>query len=140
MGNCCANISDDGAQNDPRFRMVLWVALLSNAAMFVVEIIASVVSGSVSLQADALDFFGDAANYAISLCVLGLSLRARSLAAVFKGATMAAFGVWVLGSAVYRFMSEAVPDAGLMGAIGALALVARPNTVDLSSRSAPGAL
>ncbi len=107
---------------DPRFRTILWVALLSNAAMFMVELIASIVSGSVSLQADALDFFGDTANYGISLFVLGMSLKARSAAALFKSATMALFGFWVIGSAVYRAIVGTVPDAAVMGGVGLLAL------------------
>jgi Co/Zn/Cd efflux system component len=91
--------------------------------MFVVELIASFVSGSVSLQADALDFFGDAVNYGITLFVLGMALHARAKAALFKSATMAAFGLWVIGSAVYRAATGAVPDAAVMGIIGMLALL-----------------
>ena len=37
--------------------------------MFVAEIVAGVAANSRSLLADVLDFFGDAANYAISLVV-----------------------------------------------------------------------
>ncbi len=122
MGNCCAGISATDARSDPRFRRILWIALLSNAVMFVVEIYASIISSSVSLQADALDFFGDAANYGISLFVLQRSVQARSKAALFKGATMAAFGIWVLGSTLYRAYAETVPDALVMGSIGVLAL------------------
>ena len=121
MSDCCAVPAEAGA--DPRFRRILWVALVSNAAMFVVELAASLVSGSVALQADALDFFGDSANYAITLFVLSLSLQARSKAALFKAATMAAFGTWVIGSAIYRALTESVPDAAVMGAIGFVALL-----------------
>ena len=120
MGSCCASPApDDGG---PRYRLILWVALISNAAMFAVELVASWVSGSVALQADALDFFGDAANYGITLFVLGMSLRARSYAALFKSFTMGLFGVWVLASALYRLLSDTVPDAAVMGIIGLLAL------------------
>jgi Co/Zn/Cd efflux system component len=102
---------------------VLWFALLSNAIMFFVEIIASLISGSVSLQADALDFFGDAANYALTLFVLGMGLGVRAKAALFKSATMAAFGVWVIGSAIYRAAIGTVPDPAVMGGIGLMALI-----------------
>ena len=120
MSSCC---SPPAPNNDePRYRAVLWVALVANAAMFVVELAASMVSGSVSLQADALDFFSDATNYGITLFVLGMSLRARSYAALFKGLTMGLFGVWVLGSALYRLMTDTVPDAAVMGLVGLLAL------------------
>ncbi len=109
---------------DSRFRRVLWLALVVNAIMFFVEIITSWLSGSAALQADALDFLGDSLSYVISLSVLGMGLRARASAALFKGTTMAAFGVWVLGTATYRIFSGIPPEAGLMGTIGLLALLA----------------
>ena len=90
--------------------------------MFVVELTASMVSGSVSLQADALDFFGDSVNYGISLFVLSMALQARARAALFKGATMALFGIWVIGSAIYRAATDSVPDAAVMGIVGMIAL------------------
>lgn len=121
MADCC-DITGEQDRVDLRFRRILWVALLTNAAMFAVEVAASVISGSVSLQADALDFLGDSANYAITLFVLGASLRTRSKAALFKAGTMAAFGIWVLGSAAYRAIAQTVPDAAVMGAVGLLAL------------------
>ena len=61
--------------------------------MFVVEILGGYKAQSVSLWADALDFAGDAANYALSLVVLSMSLYWRATAALVKGITMAAFGV-----------------------------------------------
>ena len=120
MSSCC-NVAPP-SNDEPRYRVVLWIALLSNATMFFVELAASLISGSVALQADALDFLSDAANYGITLFVLGLSLQARSYAALFKGVTMGAFGVWVLGSALYRLATDSVPDAAVMGFVGALAL------------------
>jgi Co/Zn/Cd efflux system component len=107
---------------DARYRRVLWCALALNAAMFAVELGASWASGSVALLADAIDFFGDAANYALSLAVLGLSLTTRARAALFKAASMAAFGVFVLGQALWRLQSGAVPEAATMGIVGAAAL------------------
>ena len=123
MSDCCGPPGNAEINSDPRFRRILWVALLSNAAMFAVELVGSFISGSVSLQADALDFFGDAVNYGISLFVLGLSLQMRSRAALLKAATMGLFGCWVLGSAVYRATTLATPDAAVMGLLGALALI-----------------
>lgn len=110
--------------NDPIFRRVLWVALIVNFAMFFVEIIASYFGDSVSLQADALDFFGDGANYAISLFVLGMALHVRARASLFKGMTMAAFGLWVLGNAGYRAYMGSAPEPSIMGTIALLALIA----------------
>jgi Co/Zn/Cd efflux system component len=103
---------------------VLWAALIINVAMFGIELAGGLRAGSVSLLADATDFFGDAANYGISLLVLGLGLAWRARAALFKGLTMGTFGVFVLGRAAWSAAAGAVPEPVTMGAIGALALLA----------------
>jgi Co/Zn/Cd efflux system component len=120
---CCAGKSGKTALNDPRWRRVLWIALIVNAAMFGVEIVAGVAADSRALQADALDFLGDAANYAISLGVAGMAIAWRARAALLKAATMLAFGLWVFASAVWGFVAGTAPEAETMGIVGALALV-----------------
>src|SRR5438034_10519715 len=104
MGVDCCDHRDlpDPHRGNPAYRRVLWAVLAINAVMFVVEIGAGLAAGSAALQADALDFLGDAANYAISLAVVGLSLRHRAVAALAKAATMGVFGLWVLGSAFWH--------------------------------------
>ena len=97
---------------------MLWAVLVINAAMFPIEIGAGVAAGSASLQADALDFFGDAANYAISLFVVGMALRYRAMAALAKGASMGLFGLWVIGTAVWHVLHGTLPNAFTMGAVG----------------------
>lgn len=125
MGKSCCQTPepDDNAHNNPRWRLILWIALIANAAMFVVEIIAGVAADSRALQADALDFFGDAANYAISLGVAGLALSWRAKSALVKAATMLVFGLWVFGYAVYGLVAGSNPEPQTMGVIGTLALV-----------------
>ena len=103
---------------------MLWAALLINAAMFGVELLAGLQSGSVALLADAVDFFADAVNYGLSLAVLGLALAWRARAALFKGITMALIGVFVLGRALWVLQSGSVPEPLTMGLVGALALAA----------------
>jgi Co/Zn/Cd efflux system component len=76
------------------------------------------------LQADALDFLADAGNYAISLFVVGMALRHRALAALAKGATMAVFGVWVLGITGWHAAQGTLPHAFTMGGVGLAALAA----------------
>ncbi|AKQ42997.1 Co/Zn/Cd efflux system component [Aurantiacibacter atlanticus] len=122
--SCCQTPEPDGhAHNNPRWRLILWIALIANAAMFVVEIVAGLAADSRALQADALDFFGDAANYAISLGVAGLALSWRAKAALVKAATMLVFGLWVIGYAVYGLVAGSNPEPQTMGVIGTLALV-----------------
>jgi Co/Zn/Cd efflux system component len=108
----------------PGYRRVLSIALAINMAMFVVELLAGVRSGSVSLLADAIDFFGDSANYAVSLAVLSAAPVWRTRSALLKGACMAAFGLFVLGRAAWSAWAGVLPDAHTMGVIGAVALVA----------------
>lgn len=109
---------------DPKYRRALWIALAVNATMFVVELFASRSSGSVSLLADSIDFFGDAGNYALSLVVLGMAVSTRSKVALFKAACMGAFGIFVLGKAAWNLKVGTPPEAYTMGVIGLSAFVA----------------
>jgi Co/Zn/Cd efflux system component len=101
---------------------VLWAVLALNAGMFAVEVAAGLAAGSASLQADALDFLGDAANYSISLVVVGMALRYRALAAIAKGASMSLFGLWVLGTIVWHALQGTLPEPLTMGLVGFIAL------------------
>src|SRR2546430_3753975 len=92
--------------------------------MFAVEVIAGLAAGSAALQADALDFLGDAANYAISLLVVGMALRYRASAALAKGATMGLFGLWVIGAVFWHAVHGTLPSAFTMGTVGVAALLA----------------
>ncbi|MEE2762263.1 MAG: cation transporter [Pseudomonadota bacterium] len=108
----------------PGFRRALWLALWVNLAMFFVEGLASLQSGSVSLMADAIDFFGDSANYILSLTVLSMGMVWRGRAALAKGVTMVVFGLVVWGRAIWVAHSGLTPEPLTMGAVGALALLA----------------
>ena len=120
--HCCSAPVHAGSRIEPRFRRALWLALVLNATMFLVELAASWRSGSVALVADSIDFFGDAGNYAISLAVLGMAAAARSRAAIFKAACMGAFGVFVFALAAYHRAAGITPEPVTMGAVGIVAL------------------
>src|SRR5580704_8950101 len=124
--SCCAPppLNPDPNRGNSTYRRVLWTVLAINAAMFLVEIGAGLAAGSASLQADALDFLGDAANYAISLFVVGMALRYRASAALAKGATMGVFGLWVVGTVVWHAVHGTLPSAFTMGTVGFVALTA----------------
>ena len=117
--------------NLPRYRRVLWVALVLNAAMFLVELAAGAQAGSLSLLADAIDFAGDALNYGVSLAVLASALAWRARAAVIKAVSMMGFGVYVLGSAVWALWHGRAPDALTMGMVAVLALLVNVGVVAL---------
>lgn len=121
--DCCASAcGSTKSLNDPRWRRALWIALALNASMFAVEFVAGERVHSRALQADALDFLGDSANYAISLLVASMALVWRARSALLKGLTLVAFGVWVLGTALIALMNGTVPQAQTMGIVGGLAL------------------
>jgi len=122
-GNCCSGGCATTTARG-RYRRILWIALLINLAMFGVEIGAGVRSGSVSLLADSLDFFGDAANYGVSLFVLGLGVVMRARASLAKALTMGLFGVFILVVAIGNFVDGSVPHASTMGVVGVIALLA----------------
>jgi Co/Zn/Cd efflux system component len=125
MSDCCSGGCSSGKPPvDPKYRRILWIALWVNLLMFGVEIVGGWAAGSVSLLADAVDFLGDAANYGISLFVLALAPVWRSRTALLKGATMGAYGLFVLGTTAWHLTSGTVPAAHTMGAIGVAALAA----------------
>jgi Co/Zn/Cd efflux system component len=121
--SCCSS-SPDPHRGNPAYKRVLWIVLAINAVMFVVEIAAGLAAGSASLQADALDFLGDTGNYVISLAVVGMALRYRSIAALAKGLTMAVFGLWVVGTVIWHAVAGTMPEPITMGLVGVAALIA----------------
>lgn len=130
MSACCGHTATfDGLSQAYKTR--LWIVIAINAAMFVVEMVAGHLAKSQALQADALDFFGDALTYGISLAVIGKSVATRTTAALAKGASLFLMGVWVFSSTLYQVFVVGVPQAGVMGIIGFLALTANLASVML---------
>ncbi len=125
MSACCGDCGVDAPRPGQRGeRRALWAVLAINLAMFLTEVGAGMWAGSTSLQADALDFLGDAANCGVSLAVVGMTLRARAAAALLKGAAMGAFGSYVVAATIWRIFAGGHPDAATMSAVGFLALAA----------------
>jgi Co/Zn/Cd efflux system component len=122
MSTCGCDSVCDTAPPDPRYRRALWIALVLNALMFGVEVVASFSAQSVSLLADAVDFLGDAANYGVALFVLGLAPVWRSRTALWKGWAMVAFGVFVLGKSAWQWTAGVVPAPFIMGWVSLVAL------------------
>ena len=121
MAGCCAHHTTAALRTS---RRLLWIVLLINGAMFAVEAAAGWRAESLALQADALDFLGDSANYAIALFVLARSATWRAGSALAKGLAMVGFGAFLLLASLYHAVVGSAPEAPVMGAIGALALLA----------------
>jgi Co/Zn/Cd efflux system component len=137
---CCAAPPPPppGSEGQGVYRRVLWIVLAINGVMFGVEVASGVIARSAALQADALDFLSDAANYGIAIYVMGHSLKWRAGTALVKGLLMAGFGVYVLALAVYRVFVLGVPDAAIMGSVGILALAANVASAVLLYRHRTG--
>ncbi len=133
---CGGNVTFDGTS--PAYRRRLWLVIIINGVMFLVELIGGALAGSRAVQADALDFLGDTLTYGISLAVIGRSLKVRATAALFKGLSLFGMGIWVAGSTLYSFFVANAPQAPVMGAIGLLALVANLLSVLLLLRYKDG--
>jgi cation diffusion facilitator family transporter len=135
--DCCGSrVKFDGLSTDYKRR--LWLVIAINAGMFVVEMGAGALAGSRALQADALDFLGDAFTYGMTLAVIGAALSTRAWAAFAKGLSLTAMGLWVFGATAYHVLIVGVPKAEVMGAIGFLALAANLTSVLLLMRYKEG--
>jgi Co/Zn/Cd efflux system component len=137
MAECCgANVKFEGLSAAYKHR--LWLVIAINAGMFAVETAGGALAGSQALQADALDFLGDALTYGITLAVIGASVTVRARAALFKGITLSLMGFWVFGATAYHVLVLGMPRAELMGAIGFLALAANVTSVLLLAKYKDG--
>ena len=135
--DCCDhNAKFEGLSADYKRR--LWFVIAINASMFLVEMGAGALAGSQALQADALDFLGDATTYGISLAVIGASIQVRARAAILKALSLSAMALWVLGSTAYHVLILGIPRAEIMGAVGILALAANVASVLILMRYKDG--
>jgi Co/Zn/Cd efflux system component len=106
--------------------------------MFGVELAASFSAQSVSLLADAVDFLGDAGNYAVALFVLGMAPVWRSRTALWKGWLMLGYGVFVLAKSAWQWSAGVVPEPVTMGAVSLLALAVNVSVAMLLYRHRGG--
>lgn len=124
VANCCEDKGCEVTALRESHGRVLWIVLIINSAMFLVEGAAGIVAHSTSLLADALDMLGDALVYGFSLFVLARSARWQAGAALAKGAFMLVFGFGVLMEAIYKIFHPVMPGVATMGIVGGLALAA----------------
>jgi Co/Zn/Cd efflux system component len=123
-GDCCQNKSCELEQLQKQHSKVLWIVLLINATMFVVELVSGLRAKSLSLTGDSLDMLGDALVYGGSLVVIYKSSRAQARVALLKGVIMLASALTVLIRGLYQLHNWTIPAAETMTQIGFLALAA----------------
>ena len=125
MGDdCCHGKSQALEELQRKQRHVLWIVLLINAIMFVVECIAGLRAASLSLTGDSLDMLGDALVYGSSLYVLSRGVRAQAKSALLKGGVMFITAIAVFARAVYQLATQTIPVVNIMSSIGLLVLAA----------------
>lgn len=120
---------DDHCQIDAQsatsgeYRKILWVCLVANGIMFVVQMVASYIAGSVSLLANSADFLSDAANYGISLFVLSKTLRIKAKASIIKGVSLGMVGLWVAFETFDHSLEQSIPKPDIMVTVSIIALI-----------------
>ncbi|WP_425408249.1 cation transporter [Hyphococcus sp.] len=133
MAGCaCEDNQIDADQFDgrsPAYKRALIAVIAINAVMFLVEMSAGYLGSSQALKADALDFAGDTATYALSFAVIGAALRTRATAALIKGASLGLMALFVLTTTVASAFGDASPVAPVMSGIGFAALAANVASV-----------
>ncbi len=112
--SCCQNQIDAGALEE-RQRRVLVLVLVINAVTFLMMITAATSSGSSSLLSGALDNFGDALTYALSLAVVGATCAAKARVALFKGLLIFGAAVAVAVQIGWRVSNVETPIFETMG-------------------------
>ena len=120
--SCCGPKNINIKEVNKSFKTVLWIALVLNFAMFLLENFQGLLSHSLSLRADAIDFLGDSANYFVTLFVLSSTVKTKATVSLTKAVFMFGFGLWVLVEAIIRFNSETIPNSFTMSWVGVLAL------------------
>jgi Co/Zn/Cd efflux system component len=120
--SCHSESNFDGAS--PQYKRVLLIVIAINALMFVVELSYGIVGQSQALKADALDFLGDSATYALSLWAIGRSIETRANVAMIKGVSLLLMAVWVLSSTIYYMFVINSPSAPIMISVALAALTA----------------
>jgi len=124
MTDCCEDKACAIDALRERQSSTLKTVLGINAVMFLVELVAGIISGSAALLSDSLDNLGDALTYGLSLYAVSRGPRSKAKVALFKGGLILAAGLFVLGQVAYKILVPAVPAFETMGAISILALIA----------------
>lgn len=120
-GKC--SVTDEFAHGGRSHRRALIIVVVLNIGMGIGEMVAGLLSASQALKADALDFLGDGSITLLALLALSWRPVWRARAAFLQGSFLAVLGLGVIAAALYRSLAQKMPDAEIMGGVGALALV-----------------
>ncbi len=130
MTSCGCDITAETSEQ----RRILILALVLNATMFVVGIIAGIIGESTGLIADSLDMLTDAFAYAIGLVAIGRTAMFKARAATLTGNVLVVLGLVVLLDVARRGIFGASPQSSMMLTIAAMSLVVNSWVLHLLSR------
>jgi Co/Zn/Cd efflux system component len=117
-----ATNTEKGLERDPE--IALWWAFGINLTMFFLEQVYGWIGESRALLGDSVDMLGDSGFYLITILAIGKTPLFGARAAYLKGISMAFFTLLAITSGGYRFFNPQMPDANIIGVVGALALCA----------------
>lgn len=130
MSNCGCHQTATTANE----RKILQIALILNATMFVVGLIAGILAHSTGLIADSLDMLADASAYTIGLYAIGRSVRLKSIAATFSGSLLLVLGAGVLIEVIRRAWLGSMPESTTMIIVASISLLVNSNVLRLLSQ------
>lgn len=117
------SIAPDADADDARQRRLLWIVLLINAGLFVVELAMGLVADSMGLVADSLDMLADAFVYGLSLYAVGQFATRKKRVARLSGFFQLGLAVLGMIEVVRRILGAGEePSVALMLGISLLAL------------------
>jgi cation diffusion facilitator family transporter len=119
MSDCGCEVKIDSVAQ----QRVLSIALVLNATMFVVGLIAGLVAQSTGLIADSLDMLADAAAYSIALSAVHRDDLFKARAASVSGSLLLVLGIGVLLDAIRRAVIGSAPESGVMIGVASILLV-----------------
>jgi len=102
----------------------LWLLLVINLVMFVVEMVAGWMADSAGILADGADMFADSAVYGLALYAVGKDAKHKLSAARLAGLLQLVLALGVLGETGRRVWTGSYPDEIVMVGISLLALTA----------------
>ena len=115
-------------------RRILRLALILNATMFVVGLIAGLIAQSMGLIADSLDMLADASAYGIALVAWQRSASFKASAATLSGTLLLILGAGVLAGVVWRLVAGSHPEGSWMMGIAFIALIVNATVLKLLER------
>jgi len=115
-------------------RRILRLALVLNATMFVVGIVAGLIAQSMGLIADSLDMLADASAYGIALVAWQRSANFKASAATLSGTLLLILGAGVVAGVVWRLVVGSHPEGAWMMGIAFIALIVNATVLRLLER------